>query len=301
MSNSGPFTINDAFIKSTVSKDGAVYIFDPAQKAEHERLELQHHALEQLMLGKLIHAPVSSTPRRILDIGCGTGATTVRLAKEYPDAQIIGIDQATVPPIHEKPENARYLEGRFDESVEAGSLETGTFDLIFARFLVAGVQDWRKHFAICKELLAPGGWMEFQEPSVFVHYSADSMDVPIDGDWHWPKAVHDSACKRFGIDLRVGERLESLFNDAGLLDVGMRRYPFVLHPWPARPETKAQGEYFQKYAPEINRKAIGYYCQEDLGPEEIVSMQRESDETCFAGYVEGMHNRVYACWGWKGA
>lgn len=289
-----------SFIKSAAA-DGDVYIFKSAQSEEHRRLEIQHNALEQLMFGKLVHAAVDKRPKRILDIGCGTGAATTRLAKEFPDAKVVGIDQAPVPPMHTKPDNVEYVQGRFDDLASQGheALQPGSFDLIFARALVLGVQDWKRHLAHCYELLAPGGYLECHEPSVFVHYSAASPDIPVDQHWKWPHRVHACALKNFNIDLRVGEKLSTLFPAAGLEDVQTRIYPFVLYPWPEKPETQAQGEYFWEYAPKINRGAIEYYCQRDFGPEQIKEMQFESDQTAFKGDVVGMHNRVYVTFGRK--
>lgn len=289
-----------SFIKSTAAA-GDVYIFKSAQSEEHRRLEIQHSALEQLMFGKLVHAPAPKHIRKILDIGCGTGATTTRLAKDFPDAKIVGLDQASVPPIHPKPENVEYIQGRFDELASQGheALQPGRFDLIFARALVLGVQDWQRHLAYCFELLAPCGYLECHEPSVFVHYSAASPNTPIDQDWKWPHRVHARALKNFSIDLRVGEKLSTLLPAAGLEAVETEIYPFVLYPWPEKPETQAQGEYFWEYAPQINRGAIEYYCQGDFGPEEIKEMQLESDQTAFKGDIVGMHNRVYVTFGHK--
>jgi ubiquinone/menaquinone biosynthesis C-methylase UbiE len=35
---------------------------------------------------------IQSKPRRILDLGCGTGSTTLRLKQAFPDAEVIGLD-----------------------------------------------------------------------------------------------------------------------------------------------------------------------------------------------------------------
>ncbi|KAF2720353.1 hypothetical protein K431DRAFT_304355 [Polychaeton citri CBS 116435] len=48
---------------------------------------------------------------RILDIGCGTGIITTWLARQYPDAEVVGVDISAVPGIHKKPPNVTYLQG----------------------------------------------------------------------------------------------------------------------------------------------------------------------------------------------
>ncbi len=48
---------------------------------------------EDLVRDCLIRA-VRSKPRRILDLGCGTGSTTLLLQKAFPQAQVIGLDLA---------------------------------------------------------------------------------------------------------------------------------------------------------------------------------------------------------------
>jgi SAM-dependent methyltransferase len=35
---------------------------------------------------------IKGTPRRILDLGCGTGSTTLMLKQAFPQAQVIGLD-----------------------------------------------------------------------------------------------------------------------------------------------------------------------------------------------------------------
>ncbi|MDB9315739.1 methyltransferase domain-containing protein [Spirulina sp. CS-785/01] len=37
-------------------------------------------------------APIGGVPRRILDLGCGTGSTTLRLKQAFPHAEVIGLD-----------------------------------------------------------------------------------------------------------------------------------------------------------------------------------------------------------------
>ena len=52
-----------------------------------------HWAYYNVALGNRLHlARFSSPPRRILDIGSGTGIWAISMAEKYPDARVVAID-----------------------------------------------------------------------------------------------------------------------------------------------------------------------------------------------------------------
>lgn len=62
------------------------------------RLDLTHHMI-QLILGNKLHlAPIGENPRRILDIGTGSGIWAIEMGDQYPMAEIIGTDLSPVQP-----------------------------------------------------------------------------------------------------------------------------------------------------------------------------------------------------------
>ena len=67
------------------------------QQSELDRLDLQHHVITLLLNGELHLAPLEN-PRRILDIGTGTGLWAIEMADRFPNATVIGTDLSPVQP-----------------------------------------------------------------------------------------------------------------------------------------------------------------------------------------------------------
>jgi methylase of polypeptide subunit release factors len=56
-----------------------------------------HHAIFTLLLNGRLHMAPLVEPRRILDIGTGTGIWAIDMADQYPSADVIGTDLSPVP------------------------------------------------------------------------------------------------------------------------------------------------------------------------------------------------------------
>ena len=76
-------------------KDGS-YVM-PNDESELDRLDLTHNLLKITMGTKLFNAPIDK-PKRILDIGTGTGIWAIEMADEYPEAEITGTDLSATQP-----------------------------------------------------------------------------------------------------------------------------------------------------------------------------------------------------------
>lgn len=68
-----------------------------ALQPELERIDIKHHVTLLLTGGNLHLAPLVN-PKRILDIGTGTGIWAIAMAEQYPHAQVIGTDLSPVQP-----------------------------------------------------------------------------------------------------------------------------------------------------------------------------------------------------------
>jgi ubiquinone/menaquinone biosynthesis C-methylase UbiE len=56
-------------------------------KAETSRLESMHAVLSRVFDGRLIFPPVRN-PKRILDLGTGSGDWAIQVAEQYPESEV---------------------------------------------------------------------------------------------------------------------------------------------------------------------------------------------------------------------
>jgi SAM-dependent methyltransferase len=164
------------------------------------------------MNNKPFHAPVT-TPKRILDIGCGTGVLTAWLARNHPNAEVIGVDISPVPTRHEQPENLNYVQGNIMKLAKSNDarFQAASFDYIFHRLLVFAVTDWPAYIAVVQSLLAPGGWAEMQDLDLNV---LDGNGDSLSDSWWFYHRFHED-CKAIGLDMHVGSKLAAYMADAG--------------------------------------------------------------------------------------
>lgn len=70
---------------------------DDHVQLELERLDLTHHVITLLLGGELFLAPLDQ-PRRVLDIGTGTGLWAIEMADRFPRALVVGTDLSPIQP-----------------------------------------------------------------------------------------------------------------------------------------------------------------------------------------------------------
>lgn len=141
---------------------------------------------------------VKVKPRRILDLGCGTGSTTLMLKQAFPEAEVIGLDLS--PYMLVKAENKAVTAGLDiiwrHGNAEKTSFPDASFDLVTATLLFheTPVVVCQNILQECFRLLVAGGqvlildgnqktlrqldWLNnvFEEPYIR-EYAADSIDA----------------------------------------------------------------------------------------------------------------------------
>ena len=100
-----------------------------------------------------------SGPLRILDLGCGTGEITRRLADMYPQAQIVGVDildsNLALARVANASERVRYETG----DAFALGYPDASFDLVVCRHMSQSVPDFGLVLDEIGRVLRRGGWL----------------------------------------------------------------------------------------------------------------------------------------------
>jgi trans-aconitate 2-methyltransferase len=100
---------------------------------------------------------------RVVDLGCGPGSLTARLAEALPESDVLGIDSSAEMLAKAVPRpGLRFELGRLED------LE-GTYDLVFSHAMIHWVDDHEELIPRLWEHVAPGGQLAVQMPSNHTH------------------------------------------------------------------------------------------------------------------------------------
>ncbi|WP_017613877.1 class I SAM-dependent methyltransferase [Nocardiopsis salina] len=116
-------------------------------------------------------------PRRgrglvLLDLGCGTGASTAALLRAAPEARIVGVDasQGMLDAAEAKswPRRVTFTRARAEELTPSWVEEHlgGPADAVFAAYVIRNVPDPDRFLAAVMSILRPGGRLALHEYSV---------------------------------------------------------------------------------------------------------------------------------------
>ena len=153
----------------------------------------------------------------VLDAGCGTGEISLRLARMFPRAQLLGVDV-----IDDHLERARArcagLGGRTrfeNRSIFQLGLSDATFDLVVCRHVLQAIPHAERALAELVRVTRSGGWIHLiAEDYSMIHFESRRLD-PDDFWSEVPRQFGDA----IGTDLRVGRKAYGMLRRLGLADI----------------------------------------------------------------------------------
>ncbi|KAF8242002.1 S-adenosyl-L-methionine-dependent methyltransferase [Wilcoxina mikolae CBS 423.85] len=208
----------------------------PNDEQEQDRMQIVDTMLSLLLDGELHLSPLGQ-PRRILDVGTGTGVWASDMAYKFPNTRVVGTDLSPIQVA--TPDNCTF---EIEDADDKWLYPPNYFSMVHTRNLLGGITNWQRFFEETYRSLHPGGWVELHETPCKIH--SDNPDIPSDLPFMHTMSLFASTSSRLG---RVcGEEL-FVFKDymatAGFVDITETRYRLPIGPWSSDPTGRELGRY----------------------------------------------------------
>lgn len=201
----------------------------PKDLEESGRLDFQHVLLRNILKGNYL-APIGQ-PLSILDVGCGTGRWGSEMARQFPRANVVGLDLAPPAPTSaavtqgqdRPPDNYVFVQGDVTKGLPFAD---DSFDFVHQRLVVMGLPlaQWLPVIQELRRVTRPGGWVELVDTTVTARSPHSEQ---------WVQWAQKLASFR-GIDMTAGSQIGNFLQQAGFRNVQTIPLEIPLGPWGGR-------------------------------------------------------------------
>jgi ubiquinone/menaquinone biosynthesis C-methylase UbiE len=156
---------------------------------------------------------------RLLDVGCGTGEFSRRVAERYRDCEVLGVDILPGSIAHATMRHRAFAPRLRFAVDDAFALvqPSAAFDFVACRHVLQAIPHAPRVIDELVRVARPGGWVHvLSEDYGMLHM----MSGPRDPDRLWREGPVAYGA-RTGTDTRIGRRTWSLMRAAGLVDLAV--------------------------------------------------------------------------------
>ncbi|KAI9807375.1 MAG: hypothetical protein M1833_000119 [Piccolia ochrophora] len=214
------------------SDSGPDAYFMPNDEIEQTRLNVMHSMYLYLLDGQLSLAPVPPEPKKILDVGTGTGEWAIGMAETYPFADVTGIDLSAIQP-SAVPSNVFFEVDDIEQEWSFGAV----FDFIHLRNLSGSFKSWSNIYKECYRHLQPGAYLEVID---FDHMYAPKSSS--DSYVYIMIAAMREAAEKSGREWGIGHLKRNVLEAAGFREVTTKIFTVPVGTWPGDATQKTIGK-----------------------------------------------------------
>jgi SAM-dependent methyltransferase len=156
---------------------------------------------------------------KILDVGCGTGEITRRLAEHYPKASVIGMDILESNLVFARRDSTEFSDRVSYEHGDAFALthEDSSIDLLVCRHMSQAVPDFTLVLAEFTRVLKPGGVLHLlSEDYGMLHFPVTALDPDRFWNENAIKFLHSIKC-----DGRIGRHTPAMLENTKYENIAM--------------------------------------------------------------------------------
>ncbi|KAF9289646.1 hypothetical protein BGZ88_007653 [Linnemannia elongata] len=195
----------------------------PNDLPESDRLDAQHYLVRFILKGNYnVHLDSESPDLRILDVATGTGVWALEMAREFPKAEIHGVDISAIFPIEGNPPNCNF---QLCNILDGLPFPDNHFDFIYQRLLVYALSPAQRRQVNVELLrvLKPEGFLQLVESDGIVYNPGPQMEKI--------NQLSLETSLRHGVDPRVVQTMKSGLKQSGYTNVNSVNIALPVGAW----------------------------------------------------------------------